>query len=482
MLARRSGDQAAFAWRLRYDPGKTQGRADGARPGAALLTRRSTRRSAPPRPPTPPSRATSAPTAGPSPSRARAPTSCSSSGPATRRPAAWTSAGDCGARRSALDAGDRARRPEAEFSSTCAARVRARRDRLARQLVGALVERRRPGARARRRAARRALHDALASCATSSWLAFAFQPLEHADGVLAVGVHDDGAARSAGIHSSARRMAVSSATLFVASPRYSNPSCILPPGATEHDARPGGPRVARAGPVGVRLHAPAGTACGTRRRLRDRARSLAAPQPGAQASSGSTTRPGDDHQVAARRAVGSAVVRLVADLDATALRRRAIRRLRARASTLWPRSVASIHGIVPLRRLITAMFAARKCDRAGRPRTARARHPRRLRRARGARRQRRPPRARRPRSPSLLARYPHSLIGTSGPDVGLPPGQMGNSEVGHLNFGAGRIAMMDISRIDNAVHDGTLAQERRARRRRRAGEERRRPAAPARAS
>ena len=57
---------------------------------------------------------------------------------------------------------------------------------------------------------------------------------------------------------------------------------------------------------------------------------------------------------------------------------------------------------------------------------------------------------------SLLARYPHTLIGTSGPDVGLPPGQMGNSEVGHLNFGAGRIAMMDISRIDNAVHDGTL--------------------------
>src|SRR5579864_5682078 len=54
--------------------------------------------------------------------------------------------------------------------------------------------------------------------------------------------------------------------------------------------------------------------------------------------------------------------------------------------------------------------------------------------------------------------YPHGLIGTSGPDVGLPPGQMGNSEVGHLNFGAGRIAMMDITRIDNAVHDGTLAE------------------------
>ena len=62
-----------------------------------------------------------------------------------------------------------------------------------------------------------------------------------------------------------------------------------------------------------------------------------------------------------------------------------------------------------------------------------------------------------PRLAALFAKYPHGLIGTSGPDVGLPPGQMGNSEVGHLNFGAGRIAMMDISRIDNAVHDGTLA-------------------------
>jgi 2,3-bisphosphoglycerate-independent phosphoglycerate mutase len=55
-----------------------------------------------------------------------------------------------------------------------------------------------------------------------------------------------------------------------------------------------------------------------------------------------------------------------------------------------------------------------------------------------------------------LARSPHTLIGTSGPDVGLPKGQMGNSEVGHLNFGAGRIAMMDITRIDVAVAEGTL--------------------------
>src|SRR5689334_22431490 len=65
--------------------------------------------------------------------------------------------------------------------------------------------------------------------------------------------------------------------------------------------------------------------------------------------------------------------------------------------------------------------------------------------------------ARMPALQALYARYPHGLIGTSGPDVGLPPGQMGNSEVGHLNFGAGRIALMDITRIDNAVHERTLA-------------------------
>jgi 2,3-bisphosphoglycerate-independent phosphoglycerate mutase len=58
---------------------------------------------------------------------------------------------------------------------------------------------------------------------------------------------------------------------------------------------------------------------------------------------------------------------------------------------------------------------------------------------------------------ALLARCPHGLIGASGPDVGLPPGQMGNSEVGHLNFGAGRIAVMDISRIDAELEGGRLA-------------------------
>ncbi len=63
-----------------------------------------------------------------------------------------------------------------------------------------------------------------------------------------------------------------------------------------------------------------------------------------------------------------------------------------------------------------------------------------------------------PRLAELFAKYPHGLIGTSGPDVGLPPGQMGNSEVGHLNFGAGRIALMDITRIDAEIEAGTLGQ------------------------
>jgi 2,3-bisphosphoglycerate-independent phosphoglycerate mutase len=65
--------------------------------------------------------------------------------------------------------------------------------------------------------------------------------------------------------------------------------------------------------------------------------------------------------------------------------------------------------------------------------------------------------ARAPALSAIFEGYPRGLIGTSGPDVGLPPGQMGNSEVGHLNLGAGRIAMMDISKIDNEVHNRTLA-------------------------
>lgn len=57
---------------------------------------------------------------------------------------------------------------------------------------------------------------------------------------------------------------------------------------------------------------------------------------------------------------------------------------------------------------------------------------------------------------SLWAAYPHTLIRTSGKDVGLPDGQMGNSEVGHLNIGAGRIVPQELVRISDAVEDGTI--------------------------
>src|SRR5262249_39278329 len=55
-----------------------------------------------------------------------------------------------------------------------------------------------------------------------------------------------------------------------------------------------------------------------------------------------------------------------------------------------------------------------------------------------------------------LQHYPHTLIEGSGNAVGLPNGQMGNSEVGHLNIGAGRIVRMDISRIDAAIQGGSF--------------------------
>jgi 2,3-bisphosphoglycerate-independent phosphoglycerate mutase len=57
----------------------------------------------------------------------------------------------------------------------------------------------------------------------------------------------------------------------------------------------------------------------------------------------------------------------------------------------------------------------------------------------------------------LWSKGPHAFLRTSGLDVGLPKGQMGNSEVGHLNIGAGRVVMQDLPRIDQAVEDGTLA-------------------------
>ncbi len=56
-----------------------------------------------------------------------------------------------------------------------------------------------------------------------------------------------------------------------------------------------------------------------------------------------------------------------------------------------------------------------------------------------------------------LMQGPHAFLRTDGLDVGLPPGQMGNSEVGHLNIGAGRVVMQELPRIGVAIQDGSLA-------------------------
>jgi len=65
--------------------------------------------------------------------------------------------------------------------------------------------------------------------------------------------------------------------------------------------------------------------------------------------------------------------------------------------------------------------------------------------------------ARTPNYTRLLAECPHALLATSGGAVGLPKGQMGNSEVGHMNIGAGRVVAQDLPRIDVAIEDGSLA-------------------------
>ncbi len=59
---------------------------------------------------------------------------------------------------------------------------------------------------------------------------------------------------------------------------------------------------------------------------------------------------------------------------------------------------------------------------------------------------------------SLMASYPHATLLTSGEDVGLPDGQMGNSEVGHLNIGAGRIVYQELTRINKSIRDGEFQQ------------------------
>ena len=58
----------------------------------------------------------------------------------------------------------------------------------------------------------------------------------------------------------------------------------------------------------------------------------------------------------------------------------------------------------------------------------------------------------------LAETYPHAQLQASGENVGLPDGQMGNSEVGHLNIGAGRIVFQDLVKINRACADGSIMQ------------------------
>ena len=64
--------------------------------------------------------------------------------------------------------------------------------------------------------------------------------------------------------------------------------------------------------------------------------------------------------------------------------------------------------------------------------------------------------ARTPTFTHLWQTCPHAFLRTSGRDVGLPDGQMGNSEVGHLNIGAGRVVRQELVRIGDAVADGSI--------------------------
>ncbi|HAW45975.1 MAG TPA: 2,3-bisphosphoglycerate-independent phosphoglycerate mutase, partial [Roseovarius sp.] len=64
--------------------------------------------------------------------------------------------------------------------------------------------------------------------------------------------------------------------------------------------------------------------------------------------------------------------------------------------------------------------------------------------------------ARTPVFDRLMANCPHATLITHGPDVGLPRGQMGNSEVGHTNIGAGRVVAMDLGQIDLAIEEGSF--------------------------
>jgi 2,3-bisphosphoglycerate-independent phosphoglycerate mutase len=64
--------------------------------------------------------------------------------------------------------------------------------------------------------------------------------------------------------------------------------------------------------------------------------------------------------------------------------------------------------------------------------------------------------ARTPHLDELFSTWPNTTLDASGRSVGLPDGQMGNSEVGHLNIGAGRVVYQELTRIDLAIEDGSL--------------------------
>ena len=64
-----------------------------------------------------------------------------------------------------------------------------------------------------------------------------------------------------------------------------------------------------------------------------------------------------------------------------------------------------------------------------------------------------------PNFDQLLESFPHTTLDASGEAVGLPEGQMGNSEVGHLNIGAGRVVYQDITRISRAIRDRGVLQQ-----------------------
>ena len=64
--------------------------------------------------------------------------------------------------------------------------------------------------------------------------------------------------------------------------------------------------------------------------------------------------------------------------------------------------------------------------------------------------------ANKPTFDMLMNKYPHSILEASGPAVGLPEGQMGTSEVGHMNLGAGRVALQPLEAISGSIKDGTF--------------------------